>query len=168
MSKHIKETQITILRSRILNYSVCRTPPVATDKFYNTRHPSAHVQPYTKVTSCYQALQESKPRALSIQRYNDLHHAFLLDVNCNSNTRIRYRLASGFGDTRLTGEQPQQRTACYLGLGSNAAQKESKHLHSGYSSFLSLVKRGPRGWDALRIQTSSLQRSAPDEGANVI
>lgn len=87
-------------------------------------------------------------RTLSAQRYDDLRHAASADTNCNISTRARYRLASGFEDARLTEERPQQRAACHLGLGSNAAQKKSKHPRSGYGSFLPLITRGPQECDA--------------------
>lgn len=139
---------------------------LATDEFYNTRHPSAR---YSHTPTWHRAARHyTKPvlNAFDTEVWSPPSH-FLADTNCDINARVQYHLASGFEDTRLTEEQPQQLTACYLGLGSNAAQKKSKHPRSGYGSFLPLIKQGPQEHDALRIQ-ASLQHSASDEGAKVI
>lgn len=167
MSKHIKEMQISVLRSRILNYSACSSLP-------SHRQVLQHETPFRSFTALHQrdivlpgTTRKRARNALGTQRYEDLRQASFADTNCNISTRVRYRLASGFEDTRLTEEQPQQRAACHLGFGSNAAQKKSKHPRSGYGSFSPLITQGPQERDGLRIQTS-LQHSASGEGANIL
>jgi len=96
MSKHIKERQITVLRSRILNYSTCCSPP-------GHRRVLQHETPFCQFTAIHQrdvvlpgTARKSKPWILSMQRYEALCHALLADINCNINTRVGYCLASSF------------------------------------------------------------------------
>lgn len=122
MSKRIKETQTTVLRSRILNYSPCCRPPTSL---------AAHKMPSRSFTATHQncsARHHTRESPECSQcRDEDAHHAFLADTNCSISTRVQYHLALGLQDTRLGEEQPQQHLTCCLGSGSTAVQKQSEH-----------------------------------------
>ena len=169
MSKHTKEMQVTVLRSWILNYSACRSLP-------SHRQVLQHETRFCSFTAMHQrdvvppgTAQKQALNALDTEVWRPPSHFFSwykLQHQHKSMTPLGFwfwRHEARWGAE----EQAQQLTARYLGLGSNAAQKKSKHLHSGYGSFFPLIKHGPQEWDALRIQTF-LQHSAPDEGAKVI